>query len=444
MKKFRHKTICFFVLCLVILLAGSVSGFAAEGAGAEGADMQVQAAEASAAMGADMETPATEDPAMEDPATEDPAAEDPAGDPSNEEEPVTPAVTKISGMPGKLSKDASATVKITVKVTPANDPRVVKLQQYDSVNKEWITRATYHVENQDKAAITVTLAKKYRKKTTGKWRVFVPATEQAQEAVSKVCTVTSRNVVTKSLSARSACIYCIDNGNVIYTKKYKTRRSPASTTKLMTSVILVESGKLKEKTSISANAANTPWGSGHLRKGDKYRNIDLLYAMLLPSANDAAVAVAEGVSGSTGKFVKRMNKKAEKMGLENTHFCNPHGLNDSNHYTTAFELAKLTAYAYDKEEIRKAMKTKSRTIKSLRYKSKWTLYSSDTLLGKIQNFFGGKTGTGSDAKYCFTGIYKHKKKTYVTVVLGAGSPAGRWSDTKKLHSYIRSYAATKY
>jgi len=132
-------------------------------------------------------------------------------------------------MPGKLSKDASATVKITVKVTPANDPRVVKLQQYDSVNKEWITRATYHVENQDKAAITVTLAKKYRKKTTGKWRVFVPATEQAQEAVSKVCTVTSRNVVTKSLSARSACIYCIDNGNVIYTKKYKTRRSPIPT-----------------------------------------------------------------------------------------------------------------------------------------------------------------------------------------------------------------------
>ena len=365
-------------------------------------------------------------------------------EPENAEEAIVPAVTTITGFPGKLSKNASASVSLTVKVAPANGEREAQLQQYDSTNKLWRTRATYAVPDQGKASVKVTLAKKYRKKTTGKWRVYVPATEQAQEAVSKVCTVTSRNVKTKKLAARSAIIYCINDGSVIYTKKHTTRRSPASTTKLMTSVILVESGKLQEKTSISAKAANTPWGSGRLRSGDTYRNIDLMYAMLLPSANDAAVAVAEGVSGSTGKFVKRMNKKAEKMGLTHTHFCNPHGLHDPNHYTTALELAKLTAYAYDKDEIRKALKTRTRTIKSIRYQRKWKLYSSDTLLGKIQNFLGGKTGTGEDAKYCFTGVYKHKKKTYVTVVLGAGSAIGRWNDTRKLQSYIRKYAATKY
>ena len=213
---------------------------------------------------------------------------------------------------------------------------------------------------------------------------------------------------------------------------------------LVTSVILVESGKIGDTTRISANAANTPWGSGRLQKGDTYQNIDLLYAMLLPSANDAATAVAEGVSGSAGKFVERMNRKAAKLGWKNTHFCNPHGLNDRNHYTTALELAKLTSYAYGKGEIRKAMKTRTRTIKSVRYQRKWKLYSSDTLLGKIRNFFGGKTGTGSDAKYCFTGVYKYKNKTYVTVVLGANSPAGRWSDTRRLQSYIRKDAETRY
>ena len=90
------------------------------------------------------------------------------------------------------------------------------------------------------------------------------------------------------------------------------------------------------------------------------------------------------------------------------------------------------------------MGTSTRTIKSLRYKRQWTLYSTDVLLGKIKNFFGGKTGTSPEAKYCFTGVYKYKDKTYVTVVLNAGTADGRWNDTKKLQSYIRDYAETSY
>ena len=288
------------------------------------------------------------------------------------------------------------------------------------------------------------ISKKYRKKTTGKWRVYVTKTDTAKKAVSRVCTVTSRNIKSADVGCRSACIYCINNKALIYGKEHTTRRSPGSTTKLMTSVLLVESGKLKKKTRISANAAATPWGSGMLKKGDVYRNTDLLYAMLLPSANDAAVAVSEGVSGSTTKFVKKMNKKAKKLGLTHTHFCNPHGLHNDDHYTTALELAKLTAYAYKKKPIRKALKTKYRTIKSVRYKRVWTMYSTDSLLGLIQGFLGGKTGTGEDALYCFAGVYKHEKKTYITIVLGARSPTQRWSDTRKLHSYIRDHAATKY
>ena len=424
MKNHSNRIIYIMAFCLVMILMGATSASAAESTVAAAASTQDAAVLTEGDPGTD--------------AVIQGAAVLTEGEASS-----LPSTT-ISGVPAKLSRNASSKVSFTVKVTPANGTRTVKLQQYISSSKTWRTRATYHTTDQTKASVKVTLAKKYRKKTTGKWRVYVPATDQAAAAVSRTFTVTSRNIKTKKLGSWSACVYCIDDKTLLYTKKHKTRRSPASTTKLMSAIILVESGKLNGKTKISANAANTPWGSGMLKKGDKYRNIDLLYAMLLPSSNDAAVAVAEGVSGSTGEFVKKMNEKAQKMGLKKTHFCNPHGLHDNNHYTTAYALAKLTAYAYNIEEIRDAMQTRTRTITSIRYNRTWKLYSSDSLLGTIKNFFGGKTGTGEDAKYCFTGVYKYKGKTYVTVTLRASSPAKRWNDTRKLHSYIRKYAATKY
>ena len=455
MPKKITRIICITTLIFVMMLMGTAGSLAADEpaaapAGVSGAEETTDIPGASGEQNPDAQDPDSSDPSTQDSDTSDPEADDPdeqdpaADDPVPTEVKPDPVKTRISGFPSKLSKEANAKVTFTIKVTPAKGTRTVKLQQYSSSSKSWRTRAVYQTEDRKKAAVEVTIAKKYRKKATGKWRVYVPATDQAKRAVSRVCKVTSRNIETVDLDAKSACIYCVNSGALIYGKEQTARRSPASTTKLMTSLILVESGKLKKKTSISAKAANTPWGSGRLMQGDRYRNIDLLYAMLLPSANDAAVAVAEGVSGSTDKFVKRMNRKAKKLGLKNTHFCNPHGLHNDDHYTTALELARLTACAYEKKEIRKAIRTRVHTIRSVRYHRAWTLYSTDSLLGVIQNFLGGKTGTGSDAKYCFAGVYKHNKKTYVTVVLGANNAAQRWNDTRKLHSYIREYAATKY
>lgn len=354
------------------------------------------------------------------------------------------AATVITGVPNKISRSASAKASVTVSVSPARGTRTVQLQQYDKNGDRWITRSTKKTSDKAKASVTLGFAKKYRKKTTGQWRIVVNPSDTAQGAVSRTIRVTSRNIKNLKLSTQSACIYCIDTGEFIYMKKAGTRRSPASTTKLMTSILLAESGKLSGVMKISRNAAKTPYTYGKLKAGDTYRTVDLLYAMLLPSANDAAVAAAEGVSGSTSAFVKKMNRKARRIGLKNTHFKNPVGFNAKGHYTTAKDLARLTAYAYEIEPIRDAMKTKSKKIRSLRYHRTWRLHSSNSLLGKISSLIGGKTGTGSDAKYCFTGLYQHKGKTYVTVVLRAKSDAGRWSSTKKLHSYIRKYGNTGY
>ena len=301
----------------------------------------------------------------------------------------------------------------------------------------------------EKAAVNVRFAvpEKERAKTNSLWRIYVPATDDAAEAYSENIKVTTQNLENLKLSARTACIYRIDDkgeGSLIYSKKADMQHAQASTTKLMTAILLLESGKIDSTTTISNYAARTPYASGRLAAGDVYKNRDLLYAMLLPSSNDAATAVAEGVGGSEAGFVSMMNAKAEEMGLKNTHFRNPHGLDADGHYTTAYELAKLTAYAYTFPEIRECWATQYKTIKSVKRGRKWTCWSTNAIFSYISNFLGGKTGTESNAGCCFTGVYKYGGSTYVTVVLGSGYGFSRWSDTKKLHGYIRDYATTGY
>jgi D-alanyl-D-alanine carboxypeptidase (penicillin-binding protein 5/6) len=231
---------------------------------------------------------------------------------------------------------------------------------------------------------------------------------------------------------------------MIYSRNSYTEVAQASTTKLMTAVLLLESGLIDSTTMISAHAAATPYGSGRMVAGDIYNTRDLLYAMLLPSANDAATAVAERVGGSEEVFVNMMNAKAAKLGLTRTHFRNPHGLDADGHYTTAKELAELTAYAYTFPEIRDCWATQYKAIRSLEKGRRWHLWSTNAIFGYISNFLGGKTGTEDNAGCCFTGVYTFNGDTYVTVVLGSGYGFSRWRDTKKLHGYIHDYALSQY
>ena len=356
--------------------------------------------------------------------------------------------TVIYDYPVVINKSYKKTVKISAIVTPAKGGRKVRLQRYNSTTGDWRTVKTATTKSAKNARVSFTIPKKQRKKTTSVWRLYVPSTKKAEEATSENITLTTRNIKSYKLTAKAACVYRIDGngtGTLIYTKNSDTKRAQASTTKLMTAVLLLESGKLNTTTTISSHAASTPWSAGKLKKGDIYSTHDLLYAMLLPSANDAATAVAERVGGTEANFVSMMNAKANAMGWTKTHFCNPHGLDANGHYTTAVELAKLTAYAYTFPEIRECWTTKSKTIKALNgKKKKWSLWSTNSLFGYVSNFLGGKTGTEDNAGCCFTGVYTYGGSTYVTVVLGSGYGFSRWSDTKKLHSYITKYAAGKY
>lgn len=357
------------------------------------------------------------------------------------------AVTTISGYPATLNASRGKAAVINAVITPARDGRLVKLQRYNHSKNKWYTKMRMYVQGDQSAEVSFSIPGKNRQRTTSTWRLYVPATENAAAAVSSNIILTTRNIKNYKLSAKAACIYRIDangQGTLIYTKNSTVKRAQASTTKLMTAVLLLESGLLDSQTTISAHAASTPWGSGRLKAGDIYNTHDLLFAMLLPSANDAATAVAERVGGTEEAFVAMMNAKAQAMGLQKTHFCNPHGLDADGHFTTAKELAILTAYAYTFPEIRECWMTSYKTIKSLKNKRKWTLWSTNSILGYVSNFLGGKTGTEDNAGCCFTGVYEFNGSTYVTVVLGSGYGVSRWTDTKKLHSYIKKYAATQY
>ena len=388
----------------------------------------------------------TESTANEAEVTEESAA---ATETEVTEESAATVETVISGYKTDYNKRYNEILEIEADIIPAGG-REVQLQRYSSSDGIWTTIQTItEAEDADEDVVHVCfdVPAEERSRTSSQWRLFVPATENAAEAYSEVISVTTRNIEKYSLSARNACVYRIDedgSGTMIYSKESKTEVAQASTTKLMTAVLLLESGLLDTTTTISYHAAETPWGSGKLEAGDVYNTKDLLYAMLLPSSNDAATAVAERVGGTEGAFVQRMNAKAEKMGWTQTHFRNPHGLDADGHYTTALELAKLTAYAYTFPEIRDCWGTQWKTIRSLKYGNKWTLWSTNAIFGYISSFLGGKTGTEDNAGCCFTGVYEYEGTAYVTVVLGSGYGFSRWTDTKKLHSYIRNYATSSY
>lgn len=360
---------------------------------------------------------------------------------------IAKASSAFSGYPLSLNAARSKQVTISAEITPAAGGRLVKLQRFNHEKNKWYTKERMYVTGAQSAKVTFSIQNKNRQRTSSTWRLYSPATATASAAVSENISLTTRNIKTYKLSAKAACIYRIDDdgtGTLVYTKNANTKRAQASTTKLMTAVLLMESGLLDTKTTISKHAAATPWGSGHLAAGDIYKTHDLLYAMLLPSSNDAATAVAERVGKSESAFVTKMNAKAKEMGMTKTHFRNPHGLDADGHYTTAKELAMLTAYAYTFPEIRECWGTQYKTIKSLKKKKKWTLWSTNSIFGYVSNFLGGKTGTEDNAGCCFTGAYEYNGSVYITVVLGSGYGFSRWIDTKKLHNYITTYAHTQY
>lgn len=242
-----------------------------------------------------------------------------------------------------------------------------------------------------------------------------------------------------TINSSRYAIYDRLSGRCIYGKDENKQTAMASTTKIMTSIIIVENCNLEDTVTITSKAAGTGGSRLGLHTDDKITVNDLLYGLMLRSGNDAAVALAIHTAGSVEEFAKLMNKKAEELGLNNTHFVTPHGLDNSEHYTTAYELAVITDYALKNEIIAKVVKTKSTTIKI--NGNSIQINNTNELLGNVEGVYGVKTGFTNNAGRCLVTSVKRGDMDLIIVVLGADTRKDRASDTMKLieYAYKRFY-----
>lgn len=236
-----------------------------------------------------------------------------------------------------------------------------------------------------------------------------------------------------TINSRRYAVYDRLSGRCIYGKDENKQTAMASTTKIMSAVIIVENCNLEDIVTVTAKAAGVGGSRLGLHTDDKISVNDLLYGLMLRSGNDAAVALAIHTAGSVEEFANLMNQKAEVLGLTNTHFVSPHGLDNSEHYTTAYELAKITDYALKNETIAKIVKTKTTTISI--NGNPMQISNTNELLGNVEGVYGVKTGFTNNAGRCLVTSVKRGDMDLIIVVLGADTRKDRASDSMKLIEY---------
>ncbi len=231
------------------------------------------------------------------------------------------------------------------------------------------------------------------------------------------------------ISAQHAALYEPTTGTFLYEKDGSTPAPMASTTKIMTALVAIEQGgDLNAAVSVPSEACGVEGSSLYLQAGECLSLLDLLYGLLLQSANDAAVAIAIHTSGSVEAFAHAMNQRAIDMGLSHTHFANPHGLDDPNHYTTAKELAIITGHAMENSTFRTIVGTKKYTI-AKDTDAPRIVFNHNKLLHQSPNAIGVKTGFTKKCGRCLVGAAEQDGLTLISVTLNAPND---WSDHKKL------------
>ena len=235
-----------------------------------------------------------------------------------------------------------------------------------------------------------------------------------------------------SVSAKSAILIDADTLEVLYHKDAYTKRPMASTTKIMTALICLESERKGERFEVDKEAIKTEGSSMGLLEGDKVTLSQLAIGMLMLSGNDAANAAAVKISGSLTEFARLMNSKANEIGMKSTNFVTPSGLHDDKHYSTAYDMALLGAYALKNAEFVEISSKSKYTLSYGEPKVTRTFSNHNRLVREIEGCIGIKTGFTKKAGRCLVSAVKKNGRTLVCVTLSAPND---WSDHKKLYEY---------
>ena len=234
------------------------------------------------------------------------------------------------------------------------------------------------------------------------------------------------------ISAKASIIIEAQSGKVIAGKNEYEKLPMASTTKIMTTLLLIESGGLDEEFKVDNNAIMVEGSSMGLCQDDIVTKRALCYGMMLPSGNDAANETAVLLGGSAEKFADMMNEKAEQLGLENTHFVTPSGLHDDKHYSTAYDMAKLTGEALKNETFREICGTSSIKLKFGNPPYERWLVNTNKLLALYDGCIGVKTGFTDEAGRCLISAAEKDGVTLICVTLNAPND---WNDHIKMYDY---------
>lgn len=228
----------------------------------------------------------------------------------------------------------------------------------------------------------------------------------------------SKHYTAKAYSEKGMAVIERDSGRILYSENGNARLPMASTTKIATCITVIDNcDDLNREITVPDNAIGVEGSSIYLKKGEKLRIIDLLYGLMLRSGNDCAVALAISVGESVENFAKMMNGTAQKAGAENTNFTNPHGLHDDNHYTTAVDLARISAYAMKNPIFYKIVSTMQTTIPDGESKYGRVLINKNKMLSKVKGADGVKTGFTKKAGRCLVSSATRNGMNVICVVL---------------------------
>lgn len=263
-------------------------------------------------------------------------------------------------------------------------------------------------------------------------------TASPQTISSESLGITSSASTPSKMYAKAYCLIDADSNRILASKDPDMKLPMASTTKIMTCIIALENGNLNDTVTASRYAASMPDVQLNMKEGEKFKLKDLLYSLMLESHNDTAVAIAEHIGGSVEGFAQLMNIKADELGLDNTNFVTPNGLDDDEHYTTAYELCCIASYAIQNKRFMKIIQTPSHQFSNCDNTKTYSVNNKDAFLTSYNGALGIKTGFTGNAGYCFCGAARRDGITLISSVLACGWPPNKsykWSDTRKLMDY---------
>jgi D-alanyl-D-alanine carboxypeptidase len=232
--------------------------------------------------------------------------------------------------------------------------------------------------------------------------------------------------------AKAAILFDATSGRVLYEKNADNEMLIASLTKIMTAILAIENGKMDELVTVGPHAVGVDGSSIYLKQGEKIPLGTLVYGLMLRSGNDAAIAIAEHIGGSVEGFVYMMNEKLAYLGLEHTHFANPHGLDQSGHYSSAKDLAVLTAYALKNPIFQQIVKTEVKTVPWPGEKWQRKFYNKNKMLRFYKWADGVKTGFTKKARRTLVSSATKEGHQLITVTLNDGDD---WRDSMMMLEY---------